>query len=74
MAAVYGGLHESLSQQCALGLVRRRQRAPGRLPVRQAGVQVFFQVFFEIVMVGNLAEKSFALAATVMAILRATAL
>ncbi len=32
------------------------------------------QVFLEIVMLGNLAEKSFALAATVIATLRATAL
>ena len=33
-----------------------------------------FQVFLLIVMVGNLAEKSLALAATVIATLRATAL
>ena len=32
------------------------------------------QVFLEIVMEGNLAEKSFAFAATVIAIFRATAL
>ena len=74
MAAVYGGLHESLSQQCAWGLSGADS---GRWDARRFArreLRYFFQVFFEIVMVGNLAEKSFALAATVMAILRATAL
>ena len=43
-------------------------------PIIRTDAPRALQVFLEIVMVGNFAEKSFDLAATVMAILRAIAL
>ena len=59
--------------QCRCSLRAARQRSETSMfmvsPRARDG-----QVFFETVMVGNLAEKSFALAAIVMATWRATAL
>lgn len=63
---VYGGLHAHLRQGFDAPFHAGCQQSPPERP--------WSQVFFEIVMVGNLAEKSFAFAATVIATLRATAL